>query len=199
MHLRSLLALSGLLSGLLSGAAAHAELRVDLLAFTQNGSAFGQVARPLPPCHAVLLKDGPGAESAFAGGDTACTRRAGHDTVYTGFASVGPSNLGTSAGKLKAAGYGVLVNKGWRQAGTGQSPVILRAGRVIGGQPELEVRIEINGTEKLPEVVLELVLTRLNGELPEYVVMREIRRMKPGEPHYLDHPVLGAIVQVNVP
>lgn len=184
---------------LLLPVAGHSEIRIDMLAFTPAATAagsYGQATLPLPPCHAVLLRDGGGADAAFSS-PADCSKKPGFEAVYTGFAGTGASALGTAAGKLKASGYAVLLNKGWRQGSTGQSPVLLRAGKTIAGRSELEATIDIGGSTRLPEVTLEIVLTRLRGEQPEYLLLRETRRLKPGEPHYFDHPLVGAILQIS--
>ena len=176
-----------------------AEIRIDLLAFAPAGNtgSYGVQRLPLPPCHAVLLRDGTGAEAAFAGSNPACGNKPGFDAVYAGYAAVGASTLTAAAGKLKAGGYTVLLNKGWRQGSTGQSPVLLRAGKTIAGRAEIEATLDINGSTRLPEVTLDIVLTRLRGDQPEYLLLHETRRLKPGEPHYFDHPQLGAILQIS--
>lgn len=186
-----------------AGAATAGEgssLRVDILVFAQpaaDGANYWQDNRTLPPCHAVALHEGAGAEAAFTD-NTGCERKAGHDPAYAGFAAAGNAALTGQAGKLKTGGYSLLLNRGWRQASLGQSPVLLRGGRTAGARQELEGTITISGTEKTPEVTLDITLTRMDGERPQYVVLKETRRVKSGEPNYFDHPMLGAIVQITV-
>lgn len=180
--------------------AAQAGLRVDILAFNQPGNAGAEYwgnTRPLPPCHAVLVRDGGGAEAAFPGNEQ-CRRQAGYDAAVAGYSAGGGSAvLAAQAGKLKAKGYPQLLNRGWRQAAAGQSPVLLRGGRSVAGRQELEGTLSVGGSEKAPEVTIELVLTRMDGEQPQYVVLRETRKLKPGELNYFDHPLFGAILQVT--
>lgn len=187
-------------AGAATAGAEGSSLRVDILVFAQpaaDGANYWQDNRTLPPCHAVALHEGAGAEAAFTD-NSGCERKAGHDPAYPGFAAAGNATLTPQAGKLKTGGYPLLLNRGWRQASLGQSPVLLRGGRTAGARQELEGTITIGGTDKTPEVTLDLTLTRMDGEQPQYVALKETRRVKSGEPHYFDHPMLGAIVQITV-
>lgn len=180
-------------------AADEKPLRVDILAFTQpgaNGAAFWQDRRSLPPCHAVLLHDGTGAQSAFDGGQE-CEHKVGHDAAFGGFSAIGTSQLGAYAGKLKIAGYPLLVNRGWRQAPGNLSPVVLRGGRTAGTRQEFEGTLTVGGSDRMPEVALNMTLTRMEGDKPRYVTITDTRRLKPGEPAYFDHPLFGVIVAVS--
>jgi hypothetical protein len=185
---------------LLASAGAQAALRIDLLVFSQtaaSGDGLGWTTTlPLPPCHAVQLREGAGAEAAFAS-DGECVKKPGVDPVYVGYSGTGAAALTTAGNKLKTAGNTLLVNRGWRQSGD-LSPVLLKGGKDIGGRPEVSGTLAVTTEDKYVSVTLDLVLTRLNAASgqPEYLPVREVRKMKTGEPHYLDHPLLGAIVQV---
>ncbi|MFP5440680.1 MAG: CsiV family protein [Gammaproteobacteria bacterium] len=185
---------------LLTAATADAALRVDVLVFGQPAASSEGLGwtttSPLPPCHAVQLRDGSGAEAAFAN-DSECQPVAGKEPMYAGYAGAGAASLTNAATKLKNGGHPLLVNRGWRQS-PDLSPVLLRGGADIAGRPEVMGTFTLGVQEKYVEVTLDLVLTRLNktSGQPEFLVIRETRKMKTGEPHYLDHPLLGAIVQV---
>ncbi|MFZ5722743.1 MAG: CsiV family protein [Pseudomonadota bacterium] len=181
---------------------AEAALRVDVLAFTQPAAAEDPLAwsttLPLPPCHAVQLREGGGAEAAFRN-ESECVKKPGYDPVYAGYAGAGTASLATAAGKLKNGGHRLLLNRGWRQSGD-LSPVLLSGGNTVANRPEVVGTLSVSVMEKYIEVTLELVVTRFRAEQPdarpEYLTIRETRKMKSGEPHYFDHPLVGAIVQV---
>lgn len=187
-----------LLLSLFAGHAAAA-MHVDVLVFTQPGATGDTLPwkseLPLPPCHAVQLREGSGAEAAYIN-DSECVKKKGYEAIYAGYGATGASTL-PGLNKLKNAGHNVLVNRGWRQTSGGLSPVLLRGGPDVGGRPQVVGTLEYTAAEKYVEVKLEFVLTRLNEGQPEYLVISETRKMKYGEPHYLDHPLLGAIVQVD--
>lgn len=175
--------------------------RVDLVAFTQpaaDGTHYWQDTRMLPPCHAVALHDGGGATAAFEN-NAGCIRKPGLDVAVAGYGAAGNSTLGAQAAKLKKSGYAVLLDRGWRQSGLGLSPVLLRGGRTLNGRQEIEGTITIGGTEKTPEATLDLTLTRMDGDKPQYVTLQETRKLKSGELNYLDHPLFGVILQVTAP
>lgn len=193
------LALATVTAATLAATADAGMLRVDLLAFAQpaaDGTNYWQDSRVLPPCDAVALHEGSGAEAAFAG-NTGCVRNPGHDPAYAGFAAAGSSALNAQAAKLKKNGYTPLLDRGWRQSGTGLSPVLLHGGRSQDGRQEIEGTITLGGTEKTPEVTLDFTLMRIDGGKPQYVRMQETRKVKPGELNYFDHPLFGAILQVT--
>ncbi len=189
---------------LLAASDAIAALQIELMVFKQPTTATEsdglnwQVAAPLPPCHAVQLRDGGGADAAFANDDGECVKQNGQSPLFTGYgtASATPS-LVTAAAKLRAAGQSPLINRAWRQTGA-LSPVLLSGGADMAGQPEVRGTVSVTPADTYVEVTLDLVLTRLNASsgLPEFLRIAETRKMKSGEPHYLDHPLLGAIVQV---
>ncbi len=192
--------LATLVLGLGASLPAWAGLRVDLLAFSHpgaSGAGYWADQRPLPPCHAVRLRDGGGAEAAFTNGTGDCVRSSGHDAATGGFPAAGNSALGNHATKLKGKGYALLLDRGWKQAATNQSPVLLNGGRRTDARQELSGTITLGGTERMPEVTLQLVLTRMDGDKPQYVVLEETRRLKPDEPNYFDHPLFGVILQVG--
>lgn len=199
---RTLMAGIALCAAAVASVAAAAEerpLRVDILAFAQppvTGAAYWQDLRTLPPCHAVALRDGTGAQAAFDG-DRGCVRTPGFDAAFGGFSGTGNSQFTAHAGKLKASGQSVLLNRGWRQASANLSPVLVRGGRNANGRQELEGTVAVGGTDRMPEVTLELTLTRMDGEKPQYVTLRDTRRLKPGETNYFDHPLFGVILSVG--
>ena len=179
---------------------AWAGLRIDVIAFNHpgaSGAGYWADHRPLPPCHAVRLHDGGGAEAVFSDGSSGCLRSNGYDPATGGFPAAGNSLLGGHAAKLKAKGYALLLDRGWKQIAAGQSPVTVTGGRRDGARQELSGTISVGGSDRMPEVTLQLVLTRMDGDTPQYVVLEETRRLKPDEPNYFDHPLFGVILQVS--
>lgn len=185
---------------LLSGHAAAA-LQIEVMVFKQpaaEGEGLDwQVAAPLPPCNAVQLRDGGGAESPYnAGGE--CVKQGDRDQILTGYGTATSTpSLAAAAAKLHAAGQAPLISRAWRQTGA-LSPVLLSGGADVAGQPQVRGTLVVMPADKYVEVTLDLVLARINKDsgLSEFLRVSETRKMKSGEPHYLDHPLLGAIVQV---
>lgn len=185
--------LAALLLGMIATHALAGEPRTEIVIFAQPGATAEGVwsgVHALPPCHAVMLRAGGGAEAAFTPGDARCQPQPGMDVVVSGMNVAEPSTLVAAAGKLRGNGYRVLMHQAWRQAGTGRSPVLIRQG-------DIEGIVALGGTPRAPEVTLTLTLQRASGEKTEYVTLQETRVLKPGEPNYFDHSLLGALVQVN--
>lgn len=174
-------------------------IRVDVLVMAPqgvDGSNYWQDSRSLPVCHAVALREGSGAESAFIKGED-CTRKSGFDPAYGGFSGTGSNALPAHAAKLKGAGYALLVNRHWQQAGATQSPVLLRGGREANGRQELEGTLTLTAMTSGIEARLDLVLTRMDGDKPQYVTLQETRVVKMGETNYFDHPLFGVLLQAT--
>lgn len=177
-------------------------LQVEILVFAPanvDGSDYWQDSRALPACHAVALRDGSGAEAAFTNNE-GCTRKPGMEPAYAGFSGTGGNALPVHAVKLQTAGYTLMANRLWRQGNASLSPVLLRGGRSAANRQELEGTVTLTATSAGTEARLELVLTRMDGDKPQYVTLQETRVIKPGETHYFDHPLFGVLLQVsNVP
>lgn len=191
-----LIAMAGGVSGAVEKSSA---IQVEVLVFTQpgaDGSSLWQDSRSLPVCHAVALRDGSGAEAAYTD-SSSCVRKPGMDAAYGGFSATGNNAVPAHAAKLKSANYMLLVNQTWRQANTNLAPVVLRGGKTVGSRQELEGTLTLANTTAGTEATLDLVLTRLDGEKPQYVTLQETRVIKAGETNYFDHPMFGVLLQTS--
>jgi len=198
VFLRCLLLLGPWLAAPLAAAAERA-LQVEVIAFTQpaaNGAPYWQASRTLPACHAVALREGAGAEDAFADGSR-CSRKPGFDAAFGGFSAVSAQALGAHAAKLEAAGHALLASRRWQQVSANLSPVLLRGGRRSADRQELEGTVALRTVSSGTEVSLEFVLTKMDGDSPQYVTLIETRVIRPGELHYFDHPLFGVLLQAS--
>lgn len=174
-------------------------VQVDVLVFAQpatESSSLWQDTRALPVCHAVALRDGSGAEAAYPD-NRGCTRKAGLDPAYAGFSGTSSIALPALSAKLAGSQYTLLTGRQWRQASASLSPVLLRGGRTAGERRELEGTLALAHTSAGLEATLALVLTRMDGDKPQYVTLQETRVVKPGEVNYFDHPLFGVLLQVT--
>jgi hypothetical protein len=181
-------------------AAADRLLQAEVLVFSQpgaNGAPYWQDSRPFPVCHAVALREGAGAEDAFTDGSR-CTRKTGFDAAFGGFAGISALALPAHAGKLESAGYTLLTGRRWQQVSANLSPVLLRGGKRTGERQELEGTLALNTGSAGTEASLELVLTKMDGDRPQFVTLSETRVIKPGELHYFDHPLFGVLLQTSL-
>jgi hypothetical protein len=93
--------------------------------------------------------------------------------------------------------YRVLHHAVWRQpvrqAARAQA-IQIEGGRLIDGQHELQGSLTIRFNRNEDRVVLDTGLWFNAGEIQ--IPVRESREMRSNEFHYLDHPVVGIVVQV---
>lgn len=183
-------------------------LIIEVLAFTPPGSGSADAASAntvndywhdtaaLPPCHAARLGNDGNAALAFED-ETNCIRTPGALTKLTGIYGANNTALTTEAEKLKRNGYTLLLNRSWRQTSATLAPVLLRSERAITGQPELQGTLTLTETERYLELGLAFVLARTGEGMPQYVTLKESRKIKSGELQYFDHPLLGLIVLVT--
>lgn len=179
-------------------------VQVDVLVFSQpgaDGTNFWQEIRPLPACHAVALRDGSGAEDAFANGEP-CEKKSGLDAAFGGFSGASLAAMPAQTTKLVTGNYPVMIARHWKQAAINLSPVLLRGGRKAGERQEVEGTITLADIttrtgSTVTEAQIEFVLTEMEGEKPRHVTLRESRVVKSGELHYFDHPLFGVLVQVT--
>lgn len=196
--------LTTLATGGLQAAESKGPFHVEVLAFTQPGvsddstraATWWNDSVAMLPCHAVQLRDGVGAEIAFEG-DTRCIRTPGAYTTLTGFSAISTTALATQAGKMKRNGYNLLLSRSWHQASATLSPVLLQGGASTDTRQELRGTLTLTESERWLEVTLEFVLTRMDGEMPQYVTLKEARKFQAGELQYFDHPLFGMMVQVS--
>lgn len=178
------------------------DMRINVIVFrmaTDGDSPAWDDTRELPPCDAVHLRAGGGAEAAFSPGQADCRQRADRSPMPAGFNLIDTTSLTEHVNRLRKGGYVVLATESWRQASANGAPVLLRAGQLVHGHPELEGTITLSGDERLPTVELALTLQNMVAKTPLFTTLRGNRRLKPGEWHYFDHSLLGALVQVSLP
>ncbi|MFP5383228.1 MAG: CsiV family protein [Gammaproteobacteria bacterium] len=178
------------------------EMRIDVIVFRMAANADSPVwdsARELPPCDAVRLRTGGGAEAAFSQGQAGCRLRTDRSAMPGGLNTTDAAPLAEHVNRLRKGGYVVLAAESWRQGSPSGAPVLLRAGQLVHEHPELEGTIAVSGVERLAAVELSLTLQSIAAERPLFASLRETRRLKPGEWHYFDHSLFGALVRVSLP
>lgn len=97
----------------------------------------------------------------------------------------------------RSPAYRLLYHAAWRQPVTQAAraqAVQIEGGRTIDGQSELQGSLTIRFNRSEDRVVLDSALWLSDGELR--IPVRDSRDMRSNEFHYLDHPVVGIVVQV---
>ncbi|ALO46523.1 CsiV family protein [Pseudohongiella spirulinae] len=97
----------------------------------------------------------------------------------------------------RSPAYRLLYHAAWRQPvrqAAGAQAIQIEGGRMIEGQPELDGSLTIRFNRSEDRVVLDTALWFNAEELT--IPVRESRDMRSNEFHYLDHPVVGIVVQV---
>jgi Peptidoglycan-binding protein, CsiV len=118
--------------------------------------------------------------------------------VSTMYAALAPHELQLAGAYKRLQGsskYQVLFHTGWRQAPGDSRPVYLtdRNIEAVEELPEVEGVIRLVTDGKAMQVRSDFVV-----RMPESVVaISESRPVTDAELHYLDHPLLGLIVQVT--
>ncbi|MFA7593929.1 MAG: CsiV family protein [Thiohalobacteraceae bacterium] len=109
----------------------------------------------------------------------------------------GPLNLQAIAAAMRrSSGYRPLLHWRWRQPGweRGQALPIHILAAAADGQPLLDGTISLALSRYLH---LNADLIYADPSVGTPVALREVRRMRSGELHYLDHPRFGVLVQVD--
>ncbi|MDV3239287.1 MAG: peptidoglycan binding protein CsiV [Gammaproteobacteria bacterium] len=109
----------------------------------------------------------------------------------------GPRNLQAIADAMRrSSGYRPLLHWRWRQPGweRGQALPVRVLAAAADGQPLLDGTLTLARSRYL-HLSADLVYADPTVGVP--VALREARRMRSGELHYLDHPRFGVLVQVN--
>ena len=97
----------------------------------------------------------------------------------------------------RSPAYRLLHHAVWRQPvrqAAGAQAIQIEGGRLLDGQHELQGSLTIRFNRNEDRVVLDTGLWFNTGELQ--IPVRESREMRSNEFHYLDHPVVGIVVQV---
>lgn len=122
----------------------------------------------------------------------------------------GRDSLGGAAAALRNSGHRILCHTAWEQGGravrlspcAARAPeLVVNASLVEARQPILTLEIgrqvvatgEVRGEEP---IAFDLEPDRGRGESHWYVI-RETRGQRPGELHYYDHPVIGALALIR--
>lgn len=109
----------------------------------------------------------------------------------------GPRNLQAIADAMRrSSGYRPLLHWRWRQPGweRGQALPVRVLASAADGRPLLDGTLTLARSRYL-HLHADLVYADPYVDAP--VALREVRRMRSGELHYLDHPRFGVLVQVN--
>ena len=109
----------------------------------------------------------------------------------------GARNLQAIADAMRRSrGYRPLLHWRWRQPGweRGQALPIRVLASAPDGRPVLDGTLTLARSRYL-HLSADLVYADPNVGVP--VALRELRRMRSGELHYLDHPRFGVLVQIN--
>lgn len=109
----------------------------------------------------------------------------------------GPGNLQAVADALsRSSGYRPLLHWRWRQPGweRGQALPVRVQAPAADGQPLVDGTLTLARSRYL-HLHADLIYTDPAAGVP--VALREVRRMRSGELHYLDHPRFGVLVQVT--
>ncbi len=111
---------------------------------------------------------------------------------------------GAIVNRLKRSGrYRPLVHLGWRQPGLAKTEAL--PVRIAGSSSAAPDASRVRGTLRLYRsrylhLEADLVYTRPSAELlaaSSRFALRESRRMRSGELHYLDHPLFGILVRAT--
>ena len=169
--------------------------------------------RPRPPEPLLGLADGPGEPGSAA--DTlgepleAPTRQLAMDAVTEAFAGYersllgssyewqpGVQVLGTAAARLRRR-FNVVAAGAWHQplpARDAPQPLLIQVGEAeVGGRFDVEGWIAVT-VQRFVHFRVHLTV----GIDPDALALvSESRRLRSGEVHYLDHPVLGIIVHAE--
>lgn len=189
---------------LISGAALAQDMQIDLLVFRSGplpaDSAFWVSSPAIPPCDAVTLQPEGGLVAAFSRGQQGCRPRAGRGAATGGINLLRESLLATHAARLRQNQYAVLASQSWRQSVPEGVPVMIRSGSPDAGVPLIEGTLTVSGDARAAEIGLALNLLYRDGTgTSRHAVLQETRPVKPGEIHYFDHPLFGALVLVSFP
>lgn len=114
-----------------------------------------------------------------------------------------PSSMHRLAGAEKllarAGAYEVLSHAAWRQPDSAAVPVYLADAAPAPGEGAASMRPRAEGSVSLqvarPQLRVQTDFVVMAGETP--VRVRDSRNLRPGELHYLDHALLGILLQVT--
>lgn len=124
-------------------------------------------------------------------------------------------SLGGSASKLNKQGYRVLFHQAWTQVAYAdkKSPTVLiendqKVGSNLVGTVRLyktrfaHVDFDLEFERRIPVKVLEDFMKNQNLATTESPThwrfhLKESRKIKPGELHYIDHPLFGVLVKIT--
>ncbi|MFN3580863.1 MAG: CsiV family protein [Pseudomonas sp.] len=105
-------------------------------------------------------------------------------------------SLGSDASKLSAQGYQVLLHQAWVQPEDASLAVAVHEGQEFDSQYPVQALVSL-GRERLLEVD---VSAWINSETASGVVtdqLRQKRRLRLNETHYLDHQSMGMLIRVS--
>ncbi|MBQ0744794.1 MAG: hypothetical protein KBT85_16000 [Pseudomonas sp.] len=105
--------------------------------------------------------------------------------------------LSSDAGKLSAQGYKVVLHKAWTQPDDSSLAVAVHEGQEMGGIYPVQALVSL-GQERLLEVDITAWINNQtqNGEIVSERI-KQIRRLRLDETHYLDHQSMGMLVRIS--
>ncbi len=110
----------------------------------------------------------------------------------------GPALTG-DAEKLAGKGYQIVLHKAWQQGvGTSPAPVRFATGKQSDGHFPVEGVLDLTQGRQL-ELNLQTWVNQFNrdGFLASSERLQIQRRVLPGQPTYLDHPSIGALIRIT--
>ncbi|WP_022962371.1 CsiV family protein [Halopseudomonas pelagia] len=105
--------------------------------------------------------------------------------------------LSSDAGKLSAQGYKVVLHQAWTQPDDNNLVIAVHEGQEMDGVYPVQALISL-GRERLLEVD---ITAWINNQTQERELVSErikqIRRLRLNETHYLDHQSMGMLIRIS--
>lgn len=93
--------------------------------------------------------------------------------------------------------YQPLAHVGWTQPGFARNAAkYLSLNSLVSGASGLQGQVALSRGRYL-HLTLDLVYTGASGETPQHYVLRQTRRMRSNERHYIDSPKFGVIAVIT--
>lgn len=106
-------------------------------------------------------------------------------------------SLSSEAGKLSAQGYKVVLHKAWTQPDDKNLVIAIHEGQELDGVYPVQALISL-GRERLLEVDITAWINNQtrDGEIVSERI-KQIRRLRLDETHYLDHQSMGMLIRIS--
>lgn len=105
--------------------------------------------------------------------------------------------LSSDASKLSSQGYKVVLHQAWTQSDDSNLVVAIHEGQEMGGIYPVQALVRL-GRERLLEVDVTAWINNQtqNGEMVSER-LKQIRRLRLDETHYLDHQSMGMLIRIS--